>query len=104
MASSMWVSHFSQSPVPQRQKTGNHYLLQVVVSRYAPLERLESRNRPLLRVLESGKDPPQWGSRRRPSGGGGSSSLSLLLAPLAFLFVCFSLDYVLFYIKDLIHT
>ena len=51
MASNMRVSRFSQSPAPQRQETGNHYLLQVVVSRYTPLERLESGDWPLLRVL-----------------------------------------------------
>ena len=63
MASNMWVSHFSQSPVPQRQKTGNHYLLQVVVSRYAPLERLESGNRPLLRVLGKWERPTSVGEQ-----------------------------------------
>ena len=46
------------------------------------------------------------GAGGRLSGAGGSSPLALLLAPPAYLclFVCFSVDYVLFYIKDLIHT
>lgn len=88
MAFNMWISHFSQSPIPQRQKTRNHYLLQVVVSRYAPLERLESGDRPLLRVLGKWERPTSVGEQEAAYRGlGGSSSLTLLLAPLAFFFL-----------------
>lgn len=88
MASNMWVSHFSQLPAPQRQKTGNHYLLQVVVSRYAPLERLESGDRPLLRVLGRWERPTSVGEQEAAYRGRGAplhSPSSWLPRPI---FVC----------------